>query len=278
MTIKWLINGVASDSISVMDRGLNYADGLFETIAVRGRSPRFLDYHLDRLTSSCRRLGIPLPSGVTVADEVCELAADCETGTVKILMTRGTGERGYAPPRQSVPNRIVGLLPDAGFSPEHQKNGIAVKLCDNVISINPGLAGMKTLGRLEQVLARAELSDTDFTEGLMSTVEGQVVCGTMSNLFAVTAGVLLTPDLSRCGVNGVMRRLVMEQAAALGIDCREADIDPEDLFAADELFLTNSLIGIWPVVRLESTEYEIGPVTRRSMGALAGAGVAECGA
>jgi 4-amino-4-deoxychorismate lyase len=153
-----------------------------------------------------------------------------------------------------------------------------MKFCETRIGIDPDVAGMKTLGRLDQVLARSELTGSTFREGVMCTEDRQVICGTMSNVFQVEEGCLTTPILTRCGISGVMRRLVMEQAPRVGIECREVVIGPDEFLGANEIFVTNSRIGIWPVVRLESTHYEIGPVTRRLMAALADIGVTECGA
>jgi 4-amino-4-deoxychorismate lyase len=228
---KWLINGIRSDSVSVMDRGLQYGDGLFETIAVRNGSLRFLDYHLDRLNDGCRRLAIPFPTGATIENEVRNLSADCRFGTAKILLTRGIGKRGYAPPDNPIPNRLIGLLEGVRPSRAPYETGVVVRFCDTNISANPTLAGIKSLGRLDQVLARCEWTDATISDGLMSTQDGKVICGTMTNLFFVTGGEL-----------------------------------------------TNSLVGIWPVVRLEATDYQIGPCTRRLMAGLAGLGVTECAA
>lgn len=110
----------------------------------------------------------------------------------------------------------------------------------------------------------------------MCADDGRVICGTMTNLFFVDDGNLCTPDLTRCGVRGVMRRVVMEQARLCRLDCVEVDIYPEDLRRVKEIFLTNSLIGLWPVNQLEETTFEIGAVTRRLMAYLVNVGVAEC--
>jgi len=271
---KWLINGVPGESVSIRDRGFTYGDGLFETIAVRNGKPRFIDYHMERLLESCQRLGIPYPTGV--ADEVCRIADDCAFGTVKIILTRGVGMRTYSPPEQTIPTRIVGLIATQPPSRVAYESGITVRFCRTHISTNSTLAGIKTLGRLEQVIARSEWQDTHITEGLMCSDDGRIISGTMTNLFFVDDGTLCTPDLARCGINGVMRRVVMEQARLCGLDCDEVDIYPKDLRGMDEVFLTNSLIGIWPVSQLEVTRLEIGSITRGLMAELVNVGVAEC--
>jgi 4-amino-4-deoxychorismate lyase len=273
---KWLINGVPGESISIMDRGLTYGDGLFETISVRDGCPRFLEYHLQRLAGSCRRLSIPVPKEETLRADIDSLATASESGTIKILVTRGTGARGYSTPAHPVPTRIVGLIPEEPSTGDEWRAGIKMMFCETRIGIDPDIAGMKTLGRLDQVLARSELTGSVFQEGLMCTEDRQVICGTMSNLFKVMNGRLTTPELTRCGISGVMRRVVMERASDAGIECGEVAIEPDGLLRADEIFMTNSRIGIWPVVQVESSRFEIGPITRRLMAILADIGVTEC--
>jgi 4-amino-4-deoxychorismate lyase len=275
---RWLINGEPGDAVPVMDRGLHYGDGLFETVAVRDGRARFLERHLERLSDGCRRLSINGLDPEMITTEVRQLTDGCDRGTIKILVTRSAGDRGYAPPDRANSNRMIGMIPEDAPSETPWRTGIDMKFCVTRIAIDPDLAGMKTLGRLNQVLARAELTGSTCAEGVMCTADGQAICGTMSNLFLVRDSRLTTPALDRCGVNGVMRRLVLEQARRGEFEIRETVIGPDDLLGASEIFVTNSRIGIWPVVRLESTPYEIGPTTRQLMASLAGIGVTECGA
>lgn len=150
---NWLIDGVAGDRIAVDDRGFTYADGLFETIAVRDGQLRFFDYHLDRLLNGARQLNIPAPERELFADEAGDLVKESEYATLKIILTRGTGHRGYAPPVTATSSRLLGLLP--GVPPARTKyiDGIVVRHCSTSIGHSPATAGLKTLGRLEQVLA-----------------------------------------------------------------------------------------------------------------------------
>lgn len=268
-----LVNGRVSEMIPVMDRGLTYGDGLFETIAWRGAGPRLFDLHMERLAGGCRRLGIPPPDQTTLLGEVQRVAGQHTDGTVKIIVTRGSGNRGYTPPPVPVPLRVVAFFPSpATASPRH---AAAVRFCKTTLGFNPTLAGLKTLARLEQVLARAEWSDPDIAEGLMQDPYGHVVCGTMSNLFIVHAGRLTTPDLTGCGVRGIMRQVVMRTARQLGIEVTEELLSVADVIGADELFLTNALVGIWPVQRCEERRYPPGQLTSTLRRALAAAGIAE---
>jgi len=273
---NWLINGRPGKQIAITDRGFAYGDGLFETIAVRDEQARFFDYHLDRLLAGAGRLGIPAPERELFAEEASALVRGCEYGTLKIILTRGTGHRGYAPPDEVTPLRILGRLLGARPAQTNYTNGIAVRHCTTPISRNSATAGLKTLGRLEQVLARAEWQDSSIAEGLMSTPDGCVVCGTMSNLFLIQGGSLIVPDLATCGIEGVMRRVVLDRAERIGLQQRVEDVSREALDGADELFVTNSLIGLWPVRRVDGAAYPVGPITRALMAELADAGVNEC--
>lgn len=255
-----LVNGETSDLIDVRDRGLHYGDGLFETLAVRDGRPELLEAHLERLARGCRVLGITGVDPALLAREIEQAAAGESRCVLKLVVTRGCGGRGYRPPGNLTPQRILVRSPWPDYPETWQTAGVAVRLCDTPLGLNPRLAGLKHLNRLEQVIARQEWGD-EAAEGLMRDVEGFVVEGTMSNLFAVRGERLLTPPVDRCGVAGVMRRTVLELADALGIPCEETRLTAEALFEADGLFLTNSLFRIWPVHRLDGRSCGRSPVT-----------------
>jgi 4-amino-4-deoxychorismate lyase len=126
-------------------------------------------------------------------------------------------------------------------------DGIVVRLCETPLGLNPRLAGIKHLNRLEQVLACAEWNDPAIAEGLMSAVDGRIVCATAANVFLVKEGRLLTPAIRDCGVAGVMRGVVLAAASELGIVAETVDVRIDDLGAADEVFLTNAITGVRPV-------------------------------
>lgn len=274
--IEYLLNGASDAVIAVDDRGLLYGDGLFETVAVRAGRPRFFDYHLERLRHGCERLGIAMPDDALVRAETAQLIDSRHDATLRITLTRGSGSRGYAPPDNAETSRLLVIGESRPRQALAYERGIRLRTCATPISVNPATAGLKTLNRLDQVLARAEWSDPDIHEGLMCANRDQVICGTMSNLFYANPEGLFTPDLAHCGIRGVMRRVVLEQALGLGFDCAETVVTLADLHAADEIFMTNSQFGIWPVRRLEDRRLTPGPVTRTLMDALARAGVEEC--
>lgn len=263
-----LVNGKATDGLSALDRGLQYGDGLFETFRIREGVPEFWDRHIFRLARGCERLRLPAPPLEQLTDETRQLCDGRQAGVLKIIISRGRGGRGYALPEEVHPTRIVARFPAPTYPASHQQDGVVVRLCDTRLGMNPALAGLKHLNRLEQVLARAEWQDPTIAEGLMCDTEGRVVEGTMSNVFAVRDGRLLTPDLSRCGVAGILREVVLELAAKLGIPTQEGSLEIEDLMSSQEVFLTNSLIGIWPVRRIAERDVALGPVTQRLAAAL----------
>mgnify|MGYP000152111250 CR=1 FL=1 len=192
-------------------------------------------------------------------------------GALKIIVTRGSGGRGYRPDPAARSRRILHWFPAPAHPPSWSSEGVCTRFCTTTLGRNPRLAGIKHLNRLEQVLARAEWEDPAIAEGLMLDSEGLVIEGTMSNIFVEREGRLLTPRLDRAGVEGVVRALVLEQARAQGIVCEERDLAPQDLLEADALFLSNSLIGIWPVRRLEARRYRLGALTLRLRGAVVSA-------
>ncbi|MEN8106843.1 MAG: aminodeoxychorismate lyase [Pseudomonadota bacterium] len=256
-----LLNGEPMDCVSSMDRGLLYGDGVFETITVQQGRPRCWRRHMTRLQAGCQRLGITAPDIDILQSEASVLLAGVEQAVLKLIITRGTGGRGYRVTGKEHPTRIMQLHPLPDMPESHGKAGITVRLCSNRLSQNPALAGIKHLNRLEQVLARCEWDDPDIHEGLLCDTDGNLIEGTMSNLFLVTNGVIHTPDLSRCGVAGIMRTIVMEMAEQQGIPLKITILPLAMLEQADEVFVTNSLIGIWPVSRIDAMTFIKGPVT-----------------
>ncbi len=258
-----LINGQPGDQIPITDRALHYGDGVFETIAVFNGSPRLWGRHIARLHKGCERLSIPMPESDRLREEVAKVAGNEAACVVKIIVSRGSGGRGYRPPVPAAPTRLVIPYPFPDYPPARSAEGVEIRLCDTPLGCNPRLAGIKHLNRLEQVLARSEWDDDTVVEGLMLDGDGHLIDGTMSNLFLVNDGVLCTPDLSRCGVEGVMRSVVIEAAQQNNIPLRIESLNLSMLKSAQEIFITNALIGIWPVIRCGDIRYTPGLITRQ---------------
>jgi 4-amino-4-deoxychorismate lyase len=260
----WLVNGQRT-GVDPADRGLAYGDGLFETMAARDGRIRWLDLHFDRLEEGCRRLQIPPPERRLVADEIASHCARVGRATVKLIVTRGPGARGYAPPAAPAPTRILSIGAWPNYPSSHYAKGIRLRVCRLRLATNPALAGMKHLNRLEHVLAHLELRGTDADQGLLLDTSEHVVGGTSSNVFAVREGQLLTPAIERAGIKGVMRRVVLAAANELGVPSAERDWTLAETANADELFMTNALFGIWPVALFDGRVLARGPVTQRLM-------------
>jgi 4-amino-4-deoxychorismate lyase len=276
---RWFHNGSEIDTVSVNDRGLQYADGLFETIALRGGQPRLWELHSERMQISSRRLGIDLPADTTILSGLT--AAVDATGNssqdalLKIIITRGEGDRGYAPPLDANPTILFGVFNSTEHPAERYQKGIAVRFCNSRLSSQPQTAGIKLLSRLDQVLARAEWQDADIADGLMLDQNGCVVCGTMSNLFVVMDGTLITPEITLCGVSGVMRQHILALAEKNNVPIAVDRISPESVMDADEIFLCNSQYGIWPVSRCGKKRIADWPLTNEIMALLRASGVVE---
>lgn len=258
-----LVNGAVSNSLAAIDRGLAYGDGVFRTLAVRDGRPHAWRHHFQKLERDCDALAIPCPKKPQLTEEldlVAEREPDC---AVKIVITRGAGQRGYASPRPVEPTRIVMSFPLPTYREEFGQSGIRARLCSLRLGFQPALAGVKHLNRLENVLARNEWDDSEIAEGLLLDAEGNVIGGTMSNLFIVENGALATPDLSRCGVAGVTRERVFAHAAGHGIVCRVEHIAFGRVLEADEVFMVNSLIGVWQIRELNRKAWMPGLLAAR---------------
>jgi len=261
MTLCW-IDGAPQDSLSVKDRGLAYGDGLFETILVKAGQPLLFERHLQRLALGGLRLALNLD--LPLIESECQVfAAQLVEGVMKLIVTRGDGMRGYAPAIDAQPRRILQGSALPAYPAAHADQGIKLFPCRTRLAEQPLLAGLKHLNRLEQVIARGEWSDAEHAEGLMRDTTGRIIEGVYSNLFLVKGGVLLTPDLSRCGVAGVMRGELLAQAEQINLPARALDLQLSDLQKADEVFVCNSVYGIWPVRRFEQHNWPLGPVTRK---------------
>ncbi len=259
----WLDGAPVEGSIG-LDRGLEFGDGLFETIAVRDNRARFLSRHLARLADGCQRLGLAAQDAAQLKAEITRAARTPGVGVLKLILTRGVGGRGYGCDPVAPVRRWLAALSPRARPARHAVDGVAVQTLVTRLAEQPLLAGLKHLTRLEQVLARRELVDPAIGEGLMLDTSGRVVCGTMSNLYAVIGSRVVTPALERAGVAGVVRAALLDAWREDGVEVEIRDVLPAELAEASELFLSNALIGVWPVASLDGRRYAPGPVARRA--------------
>jgi 4-amino-4-deoxychorismate lyase len=257
-----LVNGVEDSKLSAADRGLAYGDGVFRTLAARGGVPRHWSRHYAKLAADCAAIALACPGEPLLRQEierVCAAAGEC---ALKIVVTRGAGPRGYRYPSRVEPTRIVSSAPLPDYPASYGEEGVRVRRCRLRLAGQPALAGVKHLNRLENVLARAEWDDPQIVEGLLCDERDHVIGGTMTNVFIATRGVLATPKLERCGVAGVTRERVLDAAQRHGTACRVADLPWDEVLAADEVILVNSLAGAWPVREIEGRTRAVGPLAR----------------
>ncbi|WP_411725209.1 aminodeoxychorismate lyase [Methyloglobulus sp.] len=252
-----LINGVEADRISVNDRGFQYGDGLFETIEVIEGQPVFLGQHLLRMSTDCAKLNIPNPDIKQLTDEIYRVCKYEKWAVLKIIITRGIGGRGYRQPEPINPTRVISLHPFPEYPHTYAKLGINARFCNTRLGLNPTLAGIKHLNRLEQVMARAEWNDAAIQEGIMLDITDHVIEGTMTNLFYVKNSVIYTASLHLAGVAGVMRGIIKRLIAEHNLTLIEHDYGKEKLLAADEAFVCNSIIGIWPVKQMGNVGFAV---------------------
>jgi 4-amino-4-deoxychorismate lyase len=262
MSGSW-IDGVPGASVPLDDRGLQYGDGLFETMLLREGRVRFLEAHLARLAAGCARLGISLNGLAPLRAEIAAAAKVAPPlAILKLIVTRGSGpRRGYAA-TDCAPRRLLTLF-TAPAAVDAAGEGVAARLATLRLGENPALAGLKHLNRLENVLAASEPEHATVFESLLLDAAGHLVGGTMSNVFAVRDGRVLTPPVDRCGVAGVLRGIVRRECAALGIGFEERRFRLGELLAADEVFVTNARIGVVCLRRVGEHHFSMNEVASR---------------
>lgn len=249
-----LVNGLPAENVNALDRGLAYGDGVFRTLRTHAGQPLWWRDQYAKLAADAAALALACPDEAGLRAEVCQVA-EAGQGVVKIMLTRGAGTRGYAPPAVQACTRIVLSTP----LPPHARPDAAVDVtarwCSLRLARQPRLAGIKHLNRLENVLARSEWDDPEIFEGLLCDDSGAVIGGVMSNLLIAKAGELFTPDLSQSGVAGVARARLLRAVARRGIPAHIARLSPDAILAADEVMICNSIIGVRRVACLDDATW-----------------------
>ena len=264
-----LVNGKRQTSIALDSRGLAYGDGLFETIRLHNHRPVLWDLHLERLRHGCDVLGLADCEQLLLNDLITLQPDFPSSGVLKIILSRSAGGRGYRGTVDEPAERIITLHP---LPPDQGEfDGIHIFISPVRLALQPLLAGLKHLNRLEQVMASKHWPSTDCHETLMLDQLGRLVEGSRSNLFLSLDGTLVTPSLEDSGVKGVLRESLLR--AWPQTECRELSMS--DLLAAEELFFCNSVVGVWPVSQLsadmsdglltQDLHWPVGPFARRAM-------------
>jgi 4-amino-4-deoxychorismate lyase len=260
-----------ADSIA-LDRGLLYGDAVFTSIALIEGQLLLLDEHLLRLKNDAARLKFADYDFDSLRQELQSTYSQ-QNAVVRVALSRGTGVRGYAYNDKIKPVLWHGVsaYPDGAIQKRSQ--GIVARICDTRLAHNPLLAGIKHANRLEQIMARsewqAEPNSETVSEGLMLDYQDRVIEGTMSNLFMLKDERCYTPKLNEAGVSGIMRGQVIKALAELNVELEQCQLTTDDLFNADGLFVSNAVIGVWPVIKLQTQDFPIAPLMSKLVAQLA---------
>lgn len=255
---NYVINGAFEHRMSPLDRGLSYGDGVFRTFKVLSGQPIDWELHYQKLVNDCSVLGIVCPSAELLTNDLAMLFDEKLSGVAKIIITRGEGERGYAPPAVTSPTRIVIKSELPQYPAQNFNQGVKLYQCNTRLAHQPLLAGVKHLNRLENVLARAEWQAPEFVDGVVMDYEDSVIECTSANIFIRVGDVLMTPELSACGVAGVTRQKILELAGALSLTAVVKKIALADILYADEMVICNSLYGAWQVNTFQNKTWQVG--------------------
>jgi len=265
--VRALFNGRPEGGAWTWSRGLHYGDGVFRTALVVDSRIVDLDRQVAKLEADASALSLSASAARACARDARKLAAAMDTGVVKMMLWRKSEGRGYRPTTKDA-ERLVLRADLPSMSRTSWTRGVIAMRGAVSLSAQPRLAGIKHLARLEQVLASAQWPSR-VGEAIQCDAQGRPICGTRSNLFWIARGALYTPELSGCGVAGVMREKILELAQALGIRWRIGAFSWRDFANSEEAFVTNSLIGIWPLQRCERSRWRApGEITRALMQAL----------
>lgn len=247
-------------SVPSEDRLVLFGYGLFETILVETHGPLYLDRHYERMRRGAITLGLSVPDLPTWQALIYDFLGTHPTPAppyaLRLTLSGGS---------QSQPSRFLFHIRDIPYTPSHYALGVAVDVLPSPRNEFSPLCALKSTNYLENLLAREAVQRAGFFEGLWCNTQGFLVEGTMSNLFFVRAGELFTPALS-CGcLPGTRRQLVLEAASSLGIPTHEGNFTPNDLYTADEVFLTNALMGIMPVKQIGKLVFHVTAVDGESI-------------
>jgi 4-amino-4-deoxychorismate lyase len=262
-TAIWL-NGNPAGALPLPDRGLDFGDGLFETLLLHAGEALYPDFHLRRLQRGLHALSFP-DCVAAVEGQLHAVVAQIATRgwrrtALRLTITRGSGPRGYAPPIDAKPRTIMianELGPGYGGLPV----AATLSLANVRWPTQPALAGLKHLNRLEQVLAARQCRADAVDEVVMLDQDENVISVAAGNLFVVTDGHLLTPSISHCGIAGTRRELVIQRwAPAIGLQVAEQAISLAQVETAQEVFYSNSLVGLRPVKSFGAARWESHPI------------------
>jgi len=262
-----LVDGELSSFVSINDRGLVFADGVWERIAVVNGRPWWWQDHIDRLQRSCERLGLQAPDQAVLLRELQTVSAGRSRCVVQFLLTRGPGAFGYMPEGSERQTRVMAACPWPEDAEQQARLGVRGRLCKLRLSVQPALGGINHLNRLEWVLAARETLTAGAEEGLLLDSNDHLISGIGANIFLVIGDHLLTPRMDRSGVRGILRGRILRDFKNR---CELRRVTLDMLPEASEAFLCDVVRGIVPLRAVDDLELPIGPVTRDLQDWLAG--------
>ncbi|MFC5077189.1 Aminodeoxychorismate lyase [Vibrio thalassae] len=256
-------DGSQVDHVSVTDRSFQYGDGCFTTILTKSGKMQLWDQHVKRMERALSQLKISPVDWHKLKSDIDKLASPKVLAGIKIHVSRGEGGRGYSPNVNRGPLITLSQFEFPASYIELRRSGLEMTLCDISLGLNPLLAGLKHNNRLEQILAKEHVERSGHIDGIVLDIEGNVIETTMANIFWFKDGVLHTPSLKMAGVEGVMRgevlRIVAQDECPIVIDSFKLST----LKAADEIFVSNCILGVAPVTKIQDAQFPIGNMTRR---------------
>ena len=258
------INGKLTNKINIKDRAVQYGDGVFETIAVKENLLEFWKEHYHRLNKGCKILKIRCPSELFLRNEIFKFLEKIKKKkfVLKIIISRGEGGRGYNPPKKANPTRIMGVYDWPNYPEKNLEKGIIMGVCKTRISTQPYLSKIKHLNRLEQIIARSEWQKKSISESLMLDFNDYVIEGTTSNVFGVKKNIFYTPLVKLSGIEGIIRNVILKILKKKKERYKEKNIKLKELLNFDEIFICNSIFGIWPVKQILNKKFLIGKKTK----------------
>ncbi|MEW7311416.1 aminodeoxychorismate lyase [Buttiauxella gaviniae] len=252
----YLINGELTAHLPANDRAVQFGDGCFTTARVVNGKVRFLEQHIDRLKHACEKLLIPFVEWSLLETEMQQMAAAEQLAVLKVVITRGQGGRGYSAANCLHPARLLSVSAYPGFYPQWREQGISLALSPIQLGINPHLAGIKHLNRLEQVLIRTHLEQTSAQEALVLDSDGWLTECCAANLFWRKGSQVFTPNIDKSGVNGTMRQHIIACLAGSSWQITEVREKLDTLAQADEVLICNALMPVIPVNQAQSWRFE----------------------
>ena len=260
---------LAHAKVSILDRGFCYGDALFETMRVYSGKIFRVDLHLDRLERGAQSIFLNLPESRERLKEILYQTFNRNQGAdavIRLTITRGEGTLGKLWQTDTTPTLSVYVKPYKAPPGEWYQNGVPISLVPDSASGLGGVAEqIKSANYLSSILARKQAEDQNSVEGIMMNSKAEICDGTVSNIFLIQQGHLVTPAVNPYVLAGVTRRVVLDLAAHTGISCKEKTLTAEDVFQADEVFLTNTGWEILPVTRINGEPVgagQPGPITQ----------------